>query len=230
VNQRRRRGDRAPSPIGEETPTMKIAKSKIAKGIYLLRFKTQYEMAATFLRVQEHYESPRFHGRVFSLEQFMDWYAGQNGNFTYYEDWAGFNVPSAALQPFYDGKFDPLSEKEKKLLRLFEGLRDRFYVIGIYGSGADHSLTHELAHALFFIDDGYREAVRAAMRGYDTRKLARQIADAGYARHVVADEIQAYIIAPSGELGNARALAPLRRMLRALFRRHAKGLSIPHIR
>ncbi len=209
--------------------TTKIAKSKIAEGIYLLRFKTQYELAATFLRVQEHYESPRFHGRIFSLEQFMDWYAERRGNFTYYEDWAGFNVPSTALQPFYEGKFDPLSEKEKKLLRLFEDLRERFYVIGVYDSGAKHSLTHEIAHALFFIDEGYRNAVRKAMRGYDTTKLARQIAKAGYARHVIPDETQAYIIAPAGKLGAARALAALRKELRALFRQHARALSIRRV-
>ena len=62
---------------------IKIRKQKVAKGIYLLRFRTQYELAATFLRVQEHYESPKFHGRVFSLEQYMDWYAADRGNFTY---------------------------------------------------------------------------------------------------------------------------------------------------
>jgi hypothetical protein len=219
-----RTGELAP---GEEMSTIK--KRKIAKGIYLLQFKTQYELAATFLRVQEHYESPRFHGRIFSLEEFMDWYAERYGNFTYYEDWAGFNVPSTALQPFYQGKFDPLSAKEKKFLRLFEGLRERFYVIGIYDSGKD-SLTHELAHALFFVDERYRNAVRKAMRGYDTTKLARQIADAGYARHVVPDEIQAYIISPSGKLRAPPALAPLRQELRALFRRHSKGLSISRIR
>jgi hypothetical protein len=210
--------------------TIKIAKSKIAKGIYLLRFKTQYELAATFLRVQEHYESPRFHGRIFSLEQFMDWYARRYGNFTYYEDWAGFNVPSTALQPFYAGRFDPLSEKEKALLRLFKGLRERFYVIGIYDAGAKGIFTHELAHALFFVDDHYRRAVRAAMRRYDTRKLARRIVSAGYASHVIPDETQAYIIAPSAKLGEGPALKPLRRELRALFRKHSRKLSIPGIK
>jgi hypothetical protein len=68
---------------GEEMSMIKIAKRKIAKGVYLLRFKTQYELAATFIRVQEHYESSRFYGRIFSLEQFMDWYAKRYGNFTY---------------------------------------------------------------------------------------------------------------------------------------------------
>jgi hypothetical protein len=207
-----------------------IVKSKVGTGIYLLRFKTQYELTATFLRVQEHYESPRFHGRIFSLEQYMDWYAARHGNFTYYQDWAGFNVPSTAFQPFYDGKFDPLSEKEKRLLRLFKGLRQRFYVIGIYDSGASKSLTHEIAHALYFTDAAYREAVRKEMRAYDTSALAKQIAKAGYARHVIPDETQAYLVQSSGGIGNSKRLAPLRRKLRALFRQHSEGLSIPRIR
>jgi hypothetical protein len=208
---------------------IKIAKSKIAKGIFLLSFKTQYELAATFLRIQEHYESPRFHGRIFSLEQYMDWYAKRYGNFTYYQDWAGFNVPSTALRPFYEGKFNPLSAKEKQLLRLFKDLRERFYVMGIYESGDKSNLTHELAHALFFMDDSYRQAVRKAMRVSDTARLARQIAEAGYAKHVIPDEVHAYIIAPSGKLGAAPALRPLRQKLRALFRQHSDNLSISEI-
>ncbi|SHN73456.1 ABC transporter ATP-binding protein [Bradyrhizobium erythrophlei] len=210
--------------------SIKIAKSKVAQGIYLLRFKTQYELTATFLRIQEYYESPHFHGRIFSLEEYMDWYAKRHGNFTYYEDWAGFNVPSTAFRPFYEGKFDPLSRKEKQLLRLFKDLRHRFYVIGIYGTGAKGSLTHELAHALFFIDDAYRKAVNEAMRGYDTSKLAKEIAEAGYAKHVIPDEIQAYIVAPSGKLGAEPALKPLRQELLALFRQYSKKLSVSGLR
>ena len=106
--------------------SVKIVKRRVAKGIYLLSLKTQYELAATFLRVQEHYESPKFHGRIFSLEQYMDWYAARYGNFTYYKDWSGFNVPSTAFAAFYRSKFDPLSEKEKQLLRLIENLTDPF--------------------------------------------------------------------------------------------------------
>jgi hypothetical protein len=212
---------------GAEAMSGKIIKHKLADGIYLLRFKTQYELAATFLRVQEHYESPRFSGRIFSLEQYMDWYAARFGDFTYYQDWAGFNVPSTALQPFYQGKFDPLIEKEKRLLRLFKNVRGRFYVIGVYNPG---DLTHELAHALFFTDADYRRAAREAMRGYDTSALKNQLAKAGYAKHVIADEVHAYLIAPSGKLGAAsRLLGPLRRKLRALFRQHSVGLSVPKI-
>ena len=46
-----------------------------APGIFVIRFRSQYELASTFLRFQEHYESARFKNRVFTLEEFMDWYA-----------------------------------------------------------------------------------------------------------------------------------------------------------
>lgn len=204
----------------------KIVKRRVGPGIYVLRFKTQYELTSTFLRVQEHYESPEFHGRVFSLEQYMDWYAARHGNFTYYQDWSGFNVPSTAFAPFYAGAFDPLTHKERRLLALFAGLKGRFYVIGIY-EGHGSTLTHELAHALFFTDSDYRKGVREAMRSYDTRTLGRQIAKAGYAQHVIEDETQAYLIAPSSKLGAAsKPLLPLRRKLRVLFREHAAKLSV----
>lgn len=219
--------------MAKRTPHKKsrIIKHRVAEGIYLLRFETQYELTSTFLRVQEHYESPEFHGRIFTLEQYMDWYVAENGAFTYFKDWSGFNVPSTAFAPFYAGKFDPLTRKEQRLLGLFRNLQGRFYVIGIYDGGKKGTLTHELAHALFFIDDDYRHAVREAMRGYDTSALEKKLIGAGYARHVIPDEVQAYIVAPSGELGAAsRALMPLRRKLRALFRQHAKGLSVPVIK
>ncbi|OKO83940.1 ABC transporter ATP-binding protein [Bradyrhizobium sp. NAS96.2] len=208
---------------------MRIRKHKIAGDIYLLQFETQYELASSFLRLQEHYESPHFHGRIFSLEQYMDWYANRHGNFTYYQDWSGFNLPSTALQPFYEGKFDPLSEKEKRLLALFRRLRKPFYIIGIYGHGAS-SLRHELAHALYFVDHAYRDRVRRAIDGYSTKKLERTIAEAGYARHVIPDELQAYLIAPSEKLARGfRALAPLRRKLRGIFSQHSRTLSLPRL-
>lgn len=206
----------------------RIGKHKLASGIFLLRFETQYELAATFLRVQEHYESKRFSGRVFTLEQYMDWYAAQFGNFTYYQDWVGFNVPSTALRPFYEGKFDPLLEKEKRFLRMFKRETAPFYIIGVAKSGSRRDLHHELAHALFFTDATYRQAVQAAMRGYDTSAIERELIRMSYAKHVLPDEVHAYLITPMGRLGGrSRELAPLRRKLRALFRRHSAQVSMP---
>jgi len=195
-----------------------VITTTIAAGIYLVRFPTRYELASTFLRIQEHYESTRFRNRVFTLETYMDWYASEFGAFTYFEDWSGFNVPSTAFQPFYDGTFDPLLEKEKRLLNRFRRIRRPFYVIGV---ASRQDLKHEIAHALYFTNLAYRRAAMAAMRRYDTSALQTELARMGYHRYVIRDEVQAYLVAPAGSLGRSKRLTPLRRELQRLFRHYA---------
>ena len=90
--------------------------------IYLVLFKTQYQLAATFMRFQEYYDSPQFKGKIFSVEEYMDWYANVNGKFSYFEDWPAFNIPSQTLKMFFAGWFNPLTNKEKKLLDVFRGI------------------------------------------------------------------------------------------------------------
>jgi hypothetical protein len=202
---------------------MRCTKSSITEGVFLLRFDTQYGLASSFLRIQEHYESIQFKDRVFTLEQYMDWYVDRFGAFTYYQDWSGFNVPSSAFDAFYDGKFDPLLEKERRLLQLFEAESRPFYVIGI---STHQDLKHELAHALFFTRPDYRKAVRAAMRGYDTKPLEKRLTAVGYHRSVLADEVHAYLVSPSeGPEWSTPALAGLRRKLRTIYRHHAQDLT-----
>jgi hypothetical protein len=199
-----------------------MKKTRLADGIFLVRFDTQYELASTFLRVQEHYESSRFRNRVFSLEEYMDWYAAEFGAFTYFQDWSGFNVPSSAFDAFFQGKFDPLLEKEERLLRLFRREPTPYYVIGI---ASEMDLKHELAHALFFTRPAYRSAVLAAMRGYDTSALKNRLAKLGYHRSVLVDEAHAYLVAPADARAvAARALAPLRKDLRAIYRKYSTGI------
>ena len=52
---------------------MRIKTSK--DNIIFLEADTQYELASTFMRLQEHYESPKFRGKKVDLEEYMDWYA-----------------------------------------------------------------------------------------------------------------------------------------------------------
>jgi hypothetical protein len=202
---------------------VRIRKTRLADNIFLVRFDSQYALASTFLRIQEHHESPTFRNRIFTLEQFMDWYAQRFGAFTYYQDWSGFNVPSTALAPFYAGAFDPLLRKEARLLQLFRRARAPFYVIGI---SDEADLKHEIAHALYFTRPDYRTDVRRAMRPYDTASLHKRLA-AGYHRAVWADEVHAYLATPGSWLGRVpRSLRPLRRELQAIFRRHASALGL----
>lgn len=191
---------------------------QVARDIFLARFTSQYQLASTFLRFQEHYESRRFRNRVFTLEQFMDWYARRFGAFTYYQDWTGFNVPSTTFKAFYQGRFDPLLRKEQRLLRRFARRRRPFYVIGITTA---EDLSHELAHALYAMRPAYKKAVRSAMRGHDTSALKRRLLAMGYHPSVLTDEVHAYLVGAHGLSRPAARLSGLRTKLRAIYRAHA---------
>ena len=80
-------------------------------------YADQRTLALAFVRMQEFYESPRFCGRVFTLEEFSTWYsqACGHGEFTYPEDWSGFNVPSTAVRAVRD-RFRGHHQEEKFLL------------------------------------------------------------------------------------------------------------------
>lgn len=202
----------------------KLRRSEVLERVFLVECDARRELAATFLRFQEHYESPRFRGRVFTREQFVAWHVAERGQFTYYDDWPGFNVPSWALEPFFAGLFDPLEERERRLLELFRGERDPYYVIGVEGDGARADLAtleHELAHGLYAMRDAYRREVRACLRGEDTTALERELLSLGYGAQVLQDEVHAYLLTERfGTERARRALAPARRRLRAIFRAH----------
>jgi hypothetical protein len=211
----------------------KLFKCEVLERVFLVEAARQYDLAATFLRFQEHYESPRFRRRVFTLEQFMDWSVGERGDFTYYRDWSGFNVPSWVLEPFRAGHFDPLLDKERRLLDLFRGERDPFYVIGVVGDGARvdrATLEHELAHGLYATCDAYRRDVRACLRGQDTRALERELRSLGYCRQVVPDEVHAYILTEALPSQSERIrLAPVRRGLKRIFREHGGAAALRRV-
>jgi len=171
---------------------------EVLPSVYHVYFAKQKDMAKTFLRFSEYGESPEFKGKIFTLEEFSEWYVEhyEAEKFTYYEDWLGFNVPSYILTPFYDGKFDPLSDREKKLLKTFEDKREEiFYIVGTYGESEEYK--HELAHALFAINPYYRMDVISTMKqltGEENKSLEDFLDDKGYHPDVYQDEIHAYLI------------------------------------
>jgi hypothetical protein len=200
----------------------KIEKREIKPRVFLLKFKTQYQLAATFLRFQEHYESRKFAGKVFTIEEFMDWYVQENGRFSYFEDWAGFNVPSAALVPFSSGDFDPLLEKEKQLLELFQNESGDFYIIGVLNKGDQvdtETLAHELVHAKFHLDKKYRREVLAAIKRHDTVSLEEHLGGMGYHRRVLKDEVNAYLVSGDEDLPR-KFTSKLKRLKKELISLH----------
>jgi hypothetical protein len=203
---------------------MKLTKKEIVPNVYLVKFPDQYLITSTLLRFQEHYESPKFHGKIFNLEEFQDWYAKKHSNeFTYYTDWVGFNFPSHVLGAFDSGAFNPLSQKEQQFLKLFQPLwlnrSSYFYIIATFDDDLD-VFKHELAHAFYYLAKDYKARADAIMKKYDTSVVRDLLLKSGYAKHVIKDEIQAYGVASEGtKIGDAysKHLKPMQKELKELF-------------
>jgi len=182
---------------------MRIQHQTLTDRIHLLIFETQREISSTFLRFQEHYESPNFRGKIFSLEEYKPWYiqnspkGRKTGEFTYYSDWNGFNIPSYILRPFYEGRFDPLSKQEKFFLDTFKDELGTFYIIGVHKEmkKIDQLLKHEIAHGLFYTNENYKAEVLQVLSRFDVRSIKEELrSKAGYHEQVLEDEVHAYSI------------------------------------
>jgi len=173
---------------------------QITETISHVNFPTRKGLLSTFLRFQEYYESPKFRGKIFSLEEYIEWYKAEKGAFTYYEDWDGCNIPSHVLQPFYEGKFDPLSDKEKGFLELFRERGGIFYVLGTHGNANAEALKHEIAHGLYYTIPEYRQEVDAVLAKVDLRKIKKDLLETGYCEEVLQDEAHARLLNEYKEL------------------------------
>ena len=161
---------------------------------------SRWELAMTFIRMQEWYEStnPQFKGQAFSLEAYMDWYVrefgGKKERFTY-PDWTAFNVPRRAVLAVFNG-FSQISAKEQWLFRqLIDGgafSTPNFYLIGTR-KGAQKDFEHEYRHALFALNEHYREEISLIVDQYEVPSL-RGWMSRYYAPEVLKDEIQAYAL------------------------------------
>jgi len=207
---------------------MKIHRTSLTDKIHLLSFETQQELASTFLRFQEYYESPYFKDKIFTLEEFTDWYVKnspkgiETGEFTYHSDWNGFNIPSRILKPFYEGRFDVLSDSEKALLDLFQNESEDFYIIGVHGQmeNPDALLEHEIAHGLFATNPEYKEQVLVALAQYDIESIKKELrSKGGYHEDVLDDEVHAYSLDEENKMGIPEELS---QRIRILFDQYYK--------
>lgn len=178
--------------------------SQILPGIFHLEFDKSIELVSHFLRAQEFYESPKFKGKHFQLMDYIKWYMqegrpAKDGNtFTYFNDWAGFNIPAETIIECHKGITD-MNDYDRfihiiasKALSLSN---DRAYLIG---TSIDRPgvIKHEIAHGLFHIESGYKkEALDCIYNMNDKLKsvICTTLINIGYCESVLNDEIQAYM-------------------------------------
>ena len=137
----------------------KIKVTENIKDLFHLQFSNQYYMNSMLVRIQEFSDSSKFRHKHFTLEEFADWWTSKEGKWNYHTDTNGLNFSGSNLRPFYMGKFDPLTEKEKRMLEMFEpqmGRLDDIYIIGTFRMS---EITHEEAHGLYYLDEQYRKKV-----------------------------------------------------------------------
>lgn len=199
-----------------------MKKREVAPNVFLIEFPTSQEAAMTFLRFQEHYESPKFKNKIFTLAEYIKWYTKRTKRpFSYYEDWSGFNIPSCVLMPFYQGRFSGLTQNELRLLELFEKEVGQYYVIGC-AKGKSDTLRHEIMHGVYYTNPQYRMEVDRILYGVNCKKIHQILIDYGYHKDVLQDETHAYLVTCQAALGEYVDLKKYKDVIRKLKRNYDK--------
>ena len=227
---------------------------EVCDHVYLVTYEKQFDVNMLFLRAQEYYEcmNSDFRGKPFKLLEYIRWYSlereGSNGTFTYTTDWSGFNLASETIEALYcnenipdENDYDTTMRSIYETLRRKEGPDQKFYLAGTKEKGA--ALDHEMAHALWYVNDEYHDKQVANLNhidekyGPEVRKVtANALLKEGYCEKVIDDEAQAYFaIGLAGvlecdlsDLGyEKRKLTYLLKPFKDTFEEHISSIDMP---
>lgn len=176
--------------------------TKISDQILHITCATRKELTLNFCRIQEFYESSYNHirGRYFSLYDFIKAYADDNGELTYFKDWSGFNFPGKVYYQWHALNDRYLTEGERYIDSMIRSAMGpgtpEFYLIATTKGCDPDTINHEIAHAMFTLDSGYRIVASGAVMAIKPKlfnNLSAKLKKMGYGENVVVDEIQAYL-------------------------------------
>jgi hypothetical protein len=173
--------------------------------IWTIKIEDSHSRAMLFLRAQEYYESAfeNIIRKQFQFSKYMDTYKQHYGKqeFTYGEDWSGFNIPSTILEecmmniPEVEmNNYDKIMIDIIKTIKSYEG-DSKYYILGVDELNND-LLEHEFAHAMYFTLPEYKKEMDRITSECDDEikaEMFKCITDYGYADHVLPDEFQAYM-------------------------------------
>lgn len=168
-------------------------------GIYLIKFKDDYNMAMHCLRYQEFYESPnsKFKGKSFTIFDYMEWYFKKVGCFTYPQDWAGFNFPAHIVKDVIEKGIPDKNKYDEEISNIYNYCRslhssDNFYMIF---SLDGQTTKHEIAHGLFYLNKDYKKEMKKLVSELPSDAygaIKQELKNLGYCSSVYVDECQAY--------------------------------------
>lgn len=181
---------------------IKYTLKRLYPGMYLCSITDMYDLAMTFCRIQEFYESPikQIRGKKFTLIKLMSLYSKRNrGCFTYPEDWGGFNIPGPIIANLFKKGIEDFNVYDKIIEDIHNKINgeietdNHYYLIG--SDDNKKTIEHEICHALYFLNKSYKKNADAILKKLipSARKKATGVLlELGYDKSVIDDELQAY--------------------------------------
>ncbi len=168
--------------------------------VAVLIFHTRVRMCKELLRMAEFYESPKFAGKYFTLDEYKAWYMKERNakKFTYYTDWAGYNIPAYVLRDFAQmfPTFDLTTIEAQLCVEVLTNSKLQ-YIIAVHRQYDMTTLLHEFAHAAYFVDNDYSREVDKLLSEVEPsikEKMYGKLEKLGYTESVFDDELQAYAV------------------------------------
>lgn len=155
-----------------------IKVSQPITGCVLLKYKTVPDLARSFFRLAEYYEGSRYGKKTkqVTLVDFLDQWIDRKGNVDYFKFWDGFNITDQAFQTWLKSA-RPLSAAEQVTVDVIQqatkGMK-KFCIIGVGSNNAD-TLKHELFHAKYYLDAGFKSAVDQLLKDHATDPAVKTI-------------------------------------------------------
>jgi len=167
--------------------------------VLYLNFENQEIMGKCLIRFQEYVECPKFAGKFFTKQDYASWYVlseYSKGKFNYYEKVVGYNIPGWAFDIQVIKGFQPLDNYERflisKIKTIFPG-SNHFYVIATAHDARD-ALEHEMAHAVWFLYEEYRnEAKKILSSSGRIKPVEDYLENRLYNRDTWEDETHAFL-------------------------------------
>jgi hypothetical protein len=179
--------------------------NKLDDNLLHFAFKKQKDLALTFFRIQEFYESanPALIKKPFDVFTFLNESMDSDGNLDYFSQWSGFNFPGYVyLEWKHDAKLTGMfTSAEKELDRVITSNFDiskPFYIIGTLKDDSA-VFRHEVAHALYYLNSGYKLDMDFLVNKLKNdqpkfyKKMSKVLLKKGYNESVLVDELQAYL-------------------------------------
>jgi len=198
----------------DKTMKVKYTLKQIHPKVFLVGIENSYDLAMTFCRVQEFYESPykEIKNKPFTMMELQRIYSMRRseGCFTYPIDWAGYNVPSKIINDLYQShlvitdinEYDAVFEDIIFHIENRLNPDEKYYVIGSDPLSVS-TIDHEIAHAFYYLYPSYKKAVDKITNKIPAglfNKFKKHLLNLGYNEKVIKDEIQAYLSADPEQL------------------------------